>query len=64
MGTGTVTVSGVTRTINKYTVKWMTYDGSSTLETDTNVEYGTKATFNGTNPIRDSSAQYNYSFAG
>lgn len=64
MGTGTASIKGVTRTINKYTVKWMTYDGGTTLETDTNVEYGTKATFNGTNPIRDSSAQYNYSFAG
>jgi hypothetical protein len=64
MGTGTVTVSGVNRVVRNYTVRWMTYDGGTTLETDYSVPYGTKASFEGTNPTRPSTAQYHYRFDG
>ncbi len=49
--------------INKYTVTWKNWDGS-VLETDTDVPYGTKPTYDGEKPEKASDQQYNYVFAG
>lgn len=49
--------------INKYTVTWKNWDGS-VLETDTDVPYGTKPTYDGEKPEKASDPQYNYVFAG
>lgn len=63
--TGTTSYTAqFTSTVRKYTVTWKSQDGSTTLETDTNVAYGTKPTFNGTAPTKSSTARYNYTFAG
>jgi hypothetical protein len=61
MGTGTVGVSGVTRTTNKYIVKW--YNGSTLLETDS-VEYNAQPDYNSSDPTKASTAQYNYTWSG
>ncbi len=63
--TGTTSYTAqFTSTVRKYTITWKSQDGSTTLETDTNVAYGTKPTFNGTAPTKSSTAQYDYTFAG
>jgi len=49
---------------NTYTILWKSEDGSSTLETDANQEYGTATAFNGTTPTKDATAQYIYTFDG
>ena len=48
-------------TINKYTVTWKNWDGSI-LETDKDVEYGTKPKYDGNTPTRSSTLKYTYTW--
>ena len=48
--------------INKYTVKWVNWDGSE-VRTDTEVPYGTELEVPA-NPTREADAEYTYTFAG
>ncbi len=50
-------------TLNKYTVTWVNYDGK-VLETDKDVPYGARPDYNGIKPIKPSTEQYEYTFAG
>ena len=52
-----------TETVNTYTVRWYDQDGTL-LETDNDVAYGTAPSFGGTEPAKDSTAQYVFTFAG
>ena len=52
-----------TKNINGYTVKWEDENGT-VLETDENVETGLKPTYDGESLTKESTAQYNYTFAG
>lgn len=49
--------------VSLHTVTWKNWDGT-TLETDTNVEYGVTPSYNGTTPTRVTGEGYSYSFSG
>ena len=62
--TGATTVAGgCTRSDRLYTIQWIGADGSTVLETDSNVKYGDVLTYNGSTPSKASTAQYNYTFS-
>ena len=50
------------KTVNKYTIKWVNWDGSE-VRTDTEVPYGTKLEVP-EDPTREADAEYTYTFAG
>ena len=52
------------RTTNTYTITWKNYDGTVTLETDTNVAYGTTPSYDGTTPTKPATQQNTYTFVG
>ncbi len=55
--------SGGEETETYYTVKWKSYDGNSTLATDS-VKEGEKPTYSGVTPSKVSDTQYDYVFSG
>ena len=68
-GTATVNAdltvtANFTRTLNQYTITWKSEDGSETLETDADQNYGTTTAFNGATPTKAATAQYTYTFDG
>ena len=56
----TVTIEGVE--LNRYTITWK--NGEKILETDENVEWNTMPSYDGETPTKESTAQYDYEFAG
>ena len=47
-----------------FTVTWMSQDGKTTLETDENVTYGTKPSYDGNEPTKPADGDYTYTFVG
>ena len=58
----TVITAKFTSTINKYTVTFKNYDGT-TLEAKS-VDYGSAVTYSGATPTKQADAQYTYTFSG
>ncbi|MBP5445063.1 MAG: hypothetical protein J6Y28_02725 [Acholeplasmatales bacterium] len=56
------TTKKTTKQLEKYTVIWMM--GEETLETDIDVLEGSKPSFDGTTPIKESTDEYEFSFDG
>ena len=54
---------GCNRRERLYTIQWIGADGSTILETDSNVKYGDVLTYNGATPSKPSTAQYSYAFS-
>lgn len=61
--TSTQVAISQTRTLQKYTITWMNYDGT-VLETDTNVEYGLTPSYDGSTPTKPQDNTYTYTFNG
>lgn len=51
-----------TPVLQEYTVKWVDEDGTTVLEMDENVAYGTTPEFNGATPTKASAEGYAYTF--
>ena len=51
-------------TLNAVTILWKSEDGSTTLETDEQVNIGDTPSFDGETPVKDATAQYTYTFDG
>ena len=51
-------------TLNAVTILWKSEDGSTTLETDEQVNIGDTPSFGGETPDKDATAQYTYTFDG
>ncbi|MBR3565567.1 MAG: T9SS type A sorting domain-containing protein [Paludibacteraceae bacterium] len=61
--TGAQTYTAVyTSTLRSYTITWK--NGSTTLETDTDVPYGTTPTYDGATPTKAKTAEFTYTFDG
>ena len=53
-----------TEATNSYTVTWYDYDGTTVLENDEDVAFGTTPSYDGDTPTRTGDAQYTYTFKG
>jgi len=51
-------------TTNTYTVTWVDDNGTTVLEQDLQVPYGTTPTYNGNTPTKAATAEYTYEFTG
>ena len=51
-----------TETENTFTVTWLDFDGSTVLEKDEGVAWGSKPSYDGTTPTKAEDAQYTYEF--
>ena len=54
----------VSHTKPAFMVTWMSQDGKTTLETDENVTYGKKPSYDGNEPTKPADDKYTYTFAG
>ena len=61
--TSAIIEGGCKRRERLYTIQWIGADGSTILETDSNVKYGDVLTYNGATPSKPSTAQYSYAFS-
>ena len=56
-------VANYTSVLNKYVVTFVDEDGSTILQRDT-LDYGAMPSYRGATPVKQSTAQYSYSFSG